>query len=70
MKASIFYSLSPGAVLHLKPQRAADYGLPDRLVHFVGIRERPGYSVPYIIATGGYYRPSDFARLSPQQNDN
>lgn len=70
MKASAFYSLKPGAALHLKPERAAAYGLPDRLVHFEGVKERPGYSVPWILATGGSYKPADFARHVPQQDDN
>ena len=69
MKTSAFYALPGGAALHLKPERANAYGLPDRLVHFFGIKERTGYSVPFIEATGGIYKPSDFAKYVPQQND-
>jgi hypothetical protein len=47
MKTSAFYSLLPGAALHLKPERAVAYGLPDRLVHFEGIKERPGRETPW-----------------------
>ena len=69
MKTSNFYQLKPGAALHLKPERADAYGLPDRLVHFESIQERPNYSTPWILATGGSYKPSDFSRTVPHQND-
>lgn len=69
MKPTAFYFLRPGAALHLKPEIAAAYGLPDRLVYFDRIEERPGYAVPWILATGGSYKPSDFSKLCPQQDD-
>lgn len=69
MKTSAFYQLKPGAALHLKPERAAAYGLPDRLVHFEGIKERANHSTPWILATDGSYRPADFAKAVPQQDD-
>ena len=63
MKAGTFYMLPEGAELHLKPDRAAAYGLPDRLVHFERVIDRPGYSVPFIQASGGVFKASDFSKF-------
>ncbi len=35
----------------------------------LAVQERPGYSIPFILATGGSYKPSDFAKANPQQDD-
>lgn len=69
MKYKDIASLRPGAALHLKPERAARYGLPDRLVHFDKVDPNVPPHGACVLASGGAYRPGDFARHVPQQDD-
>ena len=65
MNYKIIPSLRAGALLTLKAERAAAYGMDNRLVEFVELQRRYDYKVGWIVgkdARGsiGHYKPSDF----------
>lgn len=60
MKTEYFNQLKAGDALRLKPERAAAYGLETQTVQFEAVCNRGGYKTPFIKATGGIYKPSDF----------
>lgn len=70
MKTADLIALPSGSKLLLKPDRAAAYGLDDRIIIIDHIQaDRHGRAVPWVVAThpdgvSHYYRPSDFSRLA------
>jgi len=63
MTASVFYGMRKGEMLRLKKARQEAYGLTTRDIVFDGIRERPGYSEPWILSGNGCFRLGDFERV-------
>ena len=61
MKAKDIY---PGLILRLKPSRREAYGREDTCAAYLvtGIKERPGYKVPYIQCGSHYFKPQDFQK--------